>query len=81
MPGAINRNLTEKCSARIFPKSPLATSLNSDDDRIRALEMGLAESIADKRGTEPEAEYTLAITLFNKARSHGRNRLSLAKGA
>ena len=28
--GSFNRNLTEKCSARIFPKSPLATSLNSD---------------------------------------------------
>ena len=27
---ATNRNLTEKCSARIFPKSPSATSLNSD---------------------------------------------------
>ena len=31
--GAINRNLTEKCSARIFPKSPSATSLNSDVQR------------------------------------------------
>src|SRR3989338_1413169 len=28
--GRHNRNLTEKCSARIFPKSPSATSLNSD---------------------------------------------------